>query len=238
MTLKQFRNRIKSCRMNCCEIEPNPLYFECDDCNSVKCLIITEQPKLDIVNYNKYKEQSIYLEQEELLKRIINGVSAYKKPVKTPEMLVYWFSEKLKESINMRTGPYYWTHLVKCEAVINNKKTNRRSDDWGLCADIWLEEEIQQFPNLKCIITFGAKAFYTVREKLSIEYIDYYDYIWELLTLYILNKPISEMQRFSKNALDFLILGLPHPSFNNNVSKLMPKFMPGLVRIIEAYLAI
>jgi uracil-DNA glycosylase len=85
-----------------------------------------------------------------------------------------------KDSLNIRNGPVYWTHMIKCFSnfgqndLANDKRKNEGHPENGKNiqqsssqCNIHLQNEINEFENLEFIIPFGQSAMNSVYEAIA-----------------------------------------------------------------------
>ena len=204
MNFEKFRNEIKSCKACTFNKKHNaPFYFKCKSPEKVKCLIITEQPKEDV--YNSVDDEPL-----------INNL---KLKNSTTGRLIEVFGETFKNSILNKSNLYYWTHHTKCPS--------RGREPKDKCINKWFKHELQLFPNLSTIITFGAKPYRKiVSHSENLNKGDFYNYFWKEIKMIVNIIFLEDELKIVIDGKIYTFIALPHPSGVSPLSHLLKEFKP------------
>ena len=142
----KFRLSILNCS-KCRFKDPNakPIYFEFDNPDNVKVLILTEQPNITQEEIEKAVRDELKSDMICFLKKLFNNC--------------------LKDLIINHTGMIYWTHQTKCYSLKGEIKPE--------CGNKWILKEIEMFKKLKVILVLGAKAFNALPDVTQLSFADY-----------------------------------------------------------------
>lgn len=122
-----------------------PIYFDFDNPDNVKVLILTEQPNIT------QGEIEIAVRDESKSDMI--------------RFLKELFNNRLTDLILNHTGTIYWTHQTKCYSLKRETKY--------ACGSEWISQEIEMFRNLKAILVLGSNAFNALPKVTTLSFADY-----------------------------------------------------------------
>jgi len=212
MDFGKLKGNIKNCKL--CRFKKNhsfPIFFNCKTPDSVKYLVITEQPK---EMNEKAVDENTFIE---------NVKNVYvKKNNKTKDHIARIFdmgSKMFSKSLQNASGPFYWTHHTKCPSSASERK--------DICMEHWFLEEIKQFKNLKTIFCFGSPA-YNGLLSIAKKQAKYYDIIWREIEMVVKDDYNDELLKIIIDNRSIMLIVLPHPSPANPLSHFL-KYMSSII---------
>ena len=213
---KELRSNIKECKGCIVKGKNSPvLHFECKDPDSVKILVVSEQPK-------EYNGSPI---TEDSIKKVLKNED---KGSHTISKIAELFSPDYKSSIINENGKYYWTHQTKCPSSLKSPKPK--------CSRLWLKKEITLFTNLMSIVAIGEKAYASIVEiSDNLDNKKFSEYLWEEFEIIILGNRLDYIDvgqtQVSINNKKYHYIVLPHVS-TTPLRAFIPYLKP-LIKTIE-----